>query len=151
MPTAGVQQTFGKLKVASDTVAADIDEWNAEAAGTICEIHSVHVSARGSAAASEFSIQNADNDFLIQALPFVNGQPIDINDTANNQGVWVITRNGRRGTLNVTPALTFVDDPIVTGTQVSRVLQAGAAVVSAPESDVPPWARTGQESSRRIV
>lgn len=81
----------------------------------------------------------------------LDGQQIDINDTTNNQGVWAITRNGRRGTLNVTPALTFIDDPIVTGTQVSRVLKVGAAVVSAPEADVPPWARTGQESSRRIV
>ena len=81
----------------------------------------------------------------------LDGQQIDINDAAQSQGVWQITRNGRRAILNVTPTLTLGDDPITTGTQVSRVLRVGARVVSAPEADVPPWARTGQESSRQIV
>ena len=81
----------------------------------------------------------------------LDGQQIDINDAAQNQGVWKITRNARRASLNVTPILTLGDDPIITGTQVSRVLRVGARVVSAPEAGVPPWARTGQESSRQIV
>jgi hypothetical protein len=78
MATAGVKDVFGKQTVASDTVTADIAEWDAEAAGTICEIHSIHVSARGDANASEFSVQNAGNNFLLQAMPFEPGSPIDI-------------------------------------------------------------------------
>jgi len=80
-----------------------------------------------------------------------DGQQIDINDAGEHHDVWKISRNGRRATLNVTPLLTLDDDPIVSGTQVSRVLRVGAQVVSALETDVPAWARTGQESSRQIV
>ncbi len=81
----------------------------------------------------------------------IDGQQIDVNNAADNQSVWSITRNGRRATLNVTPRLTLVDDAIVTGAQVSKVLRVAARVISAPESAVPPWAKTGQESSRQIV
>jgi hypothetical protein len=81
----------------------------------------------------------------------VNGRSIDINDAANNGGVWNITRNGRRAVLNVTAGLTLDDEPIESGTQVATKLTVGATVISAPADAVPAWARTGQESTRLIV
>ncbi len=80
-----------------------------------------------------------------------NGQQIDMSDQAQNHGAWSISRNGRRAVLRVTPELTQIDAPVTTGTQVSKVLRVAASVISAPENAVPPWARTGQESSRMIV
>jgi hypothetical protein len=80
-----------------------------------------------------------------------DGQQIDINDPNQNQDSWAITRNGRRAALNASPALTLGDDRVVSGAQVAKVLRAGAGIISAPETAVPPWARTGQESTRQIV
>jgi hypothetical protein len=80
-----------------------------------------------------------------------DGRQIDINDPNQNRGTWTITRNGRRARLNVSTALTFGDDKVVSGAQVARVLRVGVGVISAPETAVPPWARTGQESTRQIV
>lgn len=77
----------------------------------------------------------------------VNGNQIDI----NNHPIWKISRNGRRAVLEVTAGLTMVDDPITTGTQVSTKLKVGAPVVSADENLVPEWAKTGQESTRRVT
>ena len=80
-----------------------------------------------------------------------NGQQIDINDPSHNHDTWAIIRNGRRGVLNVSPSLTLADDEVVSGAQIAKVLRVAAAIVSAAETDVPPWARTGQESARQIV
>ena len=78
----------------------------------------------------------------------LNGQDININDPAQNQGIWNISRNGHRAVLNVTPELTIGDTPITSGAQVAARLQVGASVVSAPESALPDWAKTGEESFR---
>lgn len=81
----------------------------------------------------------------------LGGQAFDINDPAANRGTWTVSRNGRRGVLNVAEGLTIGDAPITNGTQVSAKLRVGASVLSVPESLLPPWARTGQESSRMIT
>jgi hypothetical protein len=81
----------------------------------------------------------------------LNGQQIDINDPSQNQGAWLISRNGRRAVLDVSKGVTMGDDSITTGTQVSTRLQVGATVISAPEAVLPAWAKMGQESSRQIV
>jgi hypothetical protein len=75
----------------------------------------------------------------------INGQVIDINDPAQNQGAWTLSRNGRRGVLNVVPGLTLGDDSLLTGAQVSRLVMVAAAVLTAPEADLPIWAQTGNE------
>jgi hypothetical protein len=76
----------------------------------------------------------------------IDGQQVDINDPTRNRGAWLVTRNGRRAVLDVTTGVTMVDDPIRTGTQVSAALSVGVVVLSAPEGDLPEWARTGQEA-----
>lgn len=77
----------------------------------------------------------------------LNGQQIDV----NNNSVWSITRGGRRAVLRVTPQLTMGDDPITSGTQVSTRLKVGAEVASVDEASLPEWAKTGQESTRRLT
>jgi len=81
----------------------------------------------------------------------INGQQVDINNLNQNLGAWVISHNGRRAVLDVSKGVTIGDDVITTGTQVSTRLLLGAEAISAPEDVLPTWARTGQESSRRIV
>jgi hypothetical protein len=81
----------------------------------------------------------------------INGQQIDITDPRQNQGAWVISRNGRRAVLDVSKGITMGDESITTGTQVATRLQVGASVISAPEAALPAWAKMGQESSRQIV
>ncbi len=81
----------------------------------------------------------------------INGQDIgDINDPAQNQGAWVISRNGRRAVLEVGKGVTIADTVITSGAQVAAQLQVGADVISVPESALPDWAKTGEESSRLI-
>ncbi|MEO0947019.1 MAG: hypothetical protein AAFY11_02525 [Cyanobacteria bacterium J06641_5] len=80
-----------------------------------------------------------------------NGQAIDINNPAVNQGIWSISRNGHRAVLNVSPGLTISGAPITSGAQVAAQLQVGASVVSAPEAVLPDWAKTGEESSRMLT
>jgi hypothetical protein len=79
----------------------------------------------------------------------VNGQPIDVNDPAQNQGVWGVSRNGRRGVLTVVNGLTLDGTPITSGTQVSRTLRVVADLLTAPEAALPDWARRGNESTSR--
>lgn len=74
---------------------------------------------------------------------------IDINDPAQNQGAWAVDRNGRRGVLKGIPGLTLDGDPLVTGTQVSRVLRVRADLLAAPEAALPEWARAGNEVGSR--
>lgn len=80
----------------------------------------------------------------------LNGQEININDPAQNQGVWNISRLGHRAVLDVVPGLTIGDSPITSGAQVAARLQVGASVVSAPESVLPDWAQTGEEPFRTL-
>ncbi len=81
----------------------------------------------------------------------IDGQEIgDINDPDRNQGAWVISRNGRRAVLEVSKGVTIGDTVITSGAQVAAQLQVGADVISAPESVLPDWAKTGEESSRLI-
>lgn len=80
----------------------------------------------------------------------IDGAEIDINDPAENQGAWGLSRNGRRGVLDLAAAVTIDDQAITSGTQVSRLLRVAADVVVAPEQELPTWARRGRESSRQI-
>lgn len=76
----------------------------------------------------------------------INGQRIEINDPAENQGTWVVSRGGRRGVLTVVPGLTLEGREITSGTQVSTQLTVAADVITAPEDTLPDWAKTGQET-----
>lgn len=78
------------------------------------------------------------------------GQQIDLNDSASSGEIWKITRNGRRAVLEIPEDLTLGDDPITSGSQVAAQLNVFATVVFAPDTNLPAWARVGQESSRSI-
>jgi hypothetical protein len=78
----------------------------------------------------------------------IGGVAVDINDFSSNQGIWVISRNGRRAVLDLTKGVTLGSSAITSGAQVSNELQVEAAVISAPEISLPDWAKTGQESMR---
>lgn len=79
----------------------------------------------------------------------INGVSIDINDTNDNQNIWVISRNERRAILDLTNNnITLGGSPITSGAQISNELQVEADVISAPENSLPNWARTGQELTR---
>lgn len=79
----------------------------------------------------------------------INDREIDINDPAQNQGSWVISRNGRRAVLAVAAGMTVDGNALITGAQVSRKLKVAADLIAAPTSVLPQWARTGTESSSR--
>jgi len=79
----------------------------------------------------------------------MNNTDIDINDPTQNQGIWVVSRNGRRGALTITPGLTLDGQPLVTGAQVSRKLKVAADIFAATNATLPEWARIGVESSSR--
>jgi hypothetical protein len=79
----------------------------------------------------------------------VNEQQIEINDPAQNQSVWEVSRNGRRAVLTVVNGLTLDGAPITSGTQVSRRLRVAADLLAAPEATLPDWARRGNESTSR--
>ncbi len=76
----------------------------------------------------------------------LNGEFVDINNPDKNYGIWKLTRGGRRGILNVIEGLTLDGSSITSGAQVSTKLLVGADVITAPESALPQWAKTGQES-----
>ncbi len=75
----------------------------------------------------------------------LEGQQIDINDPSQNQGLWEVNRNGRRGVLSVVDELTLDGSAIKSGAQVSRKLRVVAELLAAPESTLPDWARLGNE------
>jgi hypothetical protein len=82
----------------------------------------------------------------------VDGKQIDINDETRNAGVWQLSHNNRRAVLDLSKQnLTIGDDPIESGAQVATQLEVGATLVTAANASVPAWARTGQESSRRVA
>jgi hypothetical protein len=78
----------------------------------------------------------------------LDGQAIDINDPATNQGIWVVSRNGRRGVFNVPDGLRVGGNRIQTGAQLSKHLIVGASVIHAPDAALPAWARAGNEGTR---
>lgn len=80
----------------------------------------------------------------------IGNTQIDVNDPAANQGVWTITRGGRRAVLTVVPGLRLDDEEIESGAQVASVLSVMAHAVSAAEADLPAWSRVGQEQSQRL-
>jgi hypothetical protein len=79
----------------------------------------------------------------------LNGTPLDVNDPARNQGIWAVSRNGRRAALSIPAGLTLDGQPLVTGAQVAHKLQVGADLVTAPDAALPAWARIGQEAGSR--
>ncbi len=80
----------------------------------------------------------------------IGSNVLDINNPAANQGVWTVSRGGRRGVLKIVPNLSLDDESIKTGAQVASVLTVKAAAISAAEADMPAWSRVGQESSQRL-
>lgn len=81
----------------------------------------------------------------------IGGTQVDINDPTQNRGVWKIFNGGHRAVLDVSKEnLTIGDDPVSSGAQVAKKLEVGATLVVAASAEVPAWAQTGQESSRRI-
>ena len=79
----------------------------------------------------------------------LGGQAIDVNNPATNQGVWTVSRNGRRGVFNLGAGEVRVGgNKIMTGAQLSKFLFVGADVIQAPDTALPEWARAGHEGSR---
>ena len=78
----------------------------------------------------------------------VGGQPVDMNDEANNRGIWKVTRNGRRGVFTFQGDVRLAGGKVATGADLSRQLIVGASVVHAPNAALPKWARTGNEQLR---
>jgi hypothetical protein len=70
----------------------------------------------------------------------INGVQIDVNDPTQNQGIWTVDRNGRRGTLRISPDVTLDGDSVDFGAQVSRVLEVSAKVVTASVGNISPMA-----------
>jgi hypothetical protein len=78
----------------------------------------------------------------------VDGRQVDINDPNDNDGVWTVARNGRRGVLDLTRDVRTGGNAPLTGTDVSTVLRVGAEVIAAPDDKLPTWARAGSEMRR---
>jgi hypothetical protein len=81
----------------------------------------------------------------------VDGQTVDMNDEANNRGIWKVTRNGRRGTFTFQGDVRLAGGKIATGTDLSRQLIVATTVVHAPNAALPEWARLGNEQLRAPV
>lgn len=69
----------------------------------------------------------------------------DIGTEGGDGRLWRVSRNGRRGVLDVPEDLTLDGQPVRTGAQVAQVLKVGARVKLAPDEALPFWARTGAE------
>ncbi|MGL6096239.1 MAG: hypothetical protein ACRC7O_10650 [Fimbriiglobus sp.] len=85
----------------------------------------------------------------LQGVWKVGNTVIDVNDEATNQGVWKVSRNGRRGVLTVVPGLKLDEEAVATGAQVSKKLRVTADLLAAPNAALPDWARIGAESGSR--
>jgi hypothetical protein len=79
-----------------------------------------------------------------------NDTQFDINDPAQNGGLWKVTRSGRRGVLLNAAGLTVDGESITSGAQIANRLKVQARVISALETDMPEWSRVGQEDSIRL-
>lgn len=78
----------------------------------------------------------------------IDGQQVDINAEETR---WLVSRNGRRATLQVKgdTELLLDGDPVVTGSQVADKLFVAAKVLIAADADLPEWARAGKENLQR--
>jgi hypothetical protein len=65
----------------------------------------------------------------LQGIWQLNGVRLDINNPAQNQGIWQVSRGKRRGVLRNVPGLMLDGAPLVTGSQVARKLVVGVDVV----------------------
>jgi hypothetical protein len=79
----------------------------------------------------------------------LNNAIIDVNDAASNQGIWVVSRNGRRAVLTIPTGLTLDGTALVTGAQVSHKVAVVADLLTAPDAALPDWARISAESGSR--
>jgi hypothetical protein len=62
--------------------------------------------------------------------------------------LWQVSRNGRRAVLNVPTGLTLDGEEIITGAQVSRSVTVRAKVLLVKDTELPVFARRGQEGTR---
>jgi hypothetical protein len=85
----------------------------------------------------------------LEGLWELNNAEVRVNDPAQNQGIWTVSRNGRRGVLRVVDGLKLDGQAIATGAQVSRKLKVSADLLAAPNDALPQWARIGEESGSR--
>ena len=81
----------------------------------------------------------------------IGGQAIDMNDEANNRGLWKVTRNGRRAVFNFEGDVRVGGQRIETGAALSRQLIVAADVIHAPDAALPEWARQGNEELRAPI
>lgn len=81
----------------------------------------------------------------------IDGAQVDINDEADPDGRWTVSRNGRRATLQVAGngVLRLDGDEIETGSQVADKLFVAATVAIVADVDLPEWARIGREDMQR--
>jgi len=79
----------------------------------------------------------------------LNNAPLEINNANQNQGIWTVSRNGRRAVLKVSSGLTLDGQAISSGAQASRKVNVAADLLAAPNAALPNWARVGQESGSR--
>lgn len=81
----------------------------------------------------------------------VDGTQVDINDQTAADPRWIVSRNGRRGTLMVrgNGELRLDGDLIESGSQVADKLFVAATVAIAADADLPEWARAGKENLQR--
>jgi hypothetical protein len=105
--------------------------------------------ARGN---SSFSLQDPAGIRILDLDPTaqwtLDGQAIDINNPATNQGIWTVSRNGRRGVFTLQGDVRVGGNKITTGTQLSQLLFVGADVIHAPDAALPEWAQAGHEGTR---
>ena len=80
----------------------------------------------------------------------VDGRTVDINNEVENQGIWSVSRNGRRATLNLEQNVTLEGHSVTTGAQVARLLVVGSDILATPETALPDWAKKGNEGIRGI-
>jgi hypothetical protein len=105
--------------------------------------------ARGN---SSFSLEDPAGIRIIELDPnaqwTLGGQAIDINNPATNQGIWTVSRNGRRGVFDLQGDVRVGGNKIRTGAQLSKLLFVGADVIHAADAALPEWAQAGHEGSR---
>lgn len=73
----------------------------------------------------------------------------DVDDATSNEGVWQVSRNGRRAVLTIVQGLKLDGDAVTTGAQVARKLTVAADLLAAPNAALPDWAQIGEESDSR--
>jgi hypothetical protein len=81
----------------------------------------------------------------------LNGEAVDVNDPNAAEGIWAVTRNGRRAVLEMAPGLRLNDQTVASGALVADHLFVGVNAVAAPDAALPDFARTGAESQLRGV